>query len=158
VEFSTDNRLQGVFVVCDTGGASGVGHLGDRAFTVAAPRVWNGQSSATTSLKSLPVFRQALKTKQNFSVGYSATDIKKTHCRLRDSDCDLEVHLIYVAFLKFLFDLIMGDALILICLYCNLDLGYQIYVLNAACSFSAICTFMLVMVKCNFVKILRDMF
>ena len=36
--------------------------LGDRAFSVAAPRVWNGLSPATTSLQSLPAFRQALKT------------------------------------------------------------------------------------------------
>lgn len=36
--------------------------IGDRAFTVAAPRVWNSLSSATTSLQSLPAFRKALKT------------------------------------------------------------------------------------------------
>jgi hypothetical protein len=36
--------------------------IGDRAFTVAAPRVWNGLSSATTSLQSLTAFKKALKT------------------------------------------------------------------------------------------------
>ena len=42
--------------------------------------------------------------KRNFSVGHSATDINKTQHRLCDSDCDLEVHWIYVAFLTLLFD------------------------------------------------------
>jgi hypothetical protein len=37
--------------------------IGDRAFTVAAPRVWNSLSSATTSLQSLHAFRNELKTK-----------------------------------------------------------------------------------------------
>ena len=36
--------------------------IGDRAFNVAAPRIWNSLSTLTTSSQSLPVFRKALKT------------------------------------------------------------------------------------------------
>jgi hypothetical protein len=35
--------------------------IGDRAFPVAASRVWNSLASAVKSVTSLPVFRQLLK-------------------------------------------------------------------------------------------------
>jgi hypothetical protein len=36
--------------------------IGDRAFPIAAAKIWNGLSSSTTSLKPLLAFRRALKT------------------------------------------------------------------------------------------------
>jgi len=39
--------------------------VGSRAFSVAAPRIWNALPAETTSAQSLTSFRQHLKTRQH---------------------------------------------------------------------------------------------
>ena len=66
--------------------------IGDRAFTVAAPRVLNSLSSATTSLQSVPAFRKALKTELDRSAISRLTDYSRQNAGLLVTVSDLEVH------------------------------------------------------------------